>query len=278
MKHKNSTKPTITVCIITYNHAPYIERAISSVLSQDIDLPFDIIVSDDASDDGTIEILERLKSRNPAKLNLILHKHNIGAAQNWKQLIQYPNTKYIAYLEGDDYWIDNRKLEKQVALLESRRDVSLCFHDAVIHNNLSGTKRTFPTITKNLFTTRDVLIRSWFCPSSSVVFRKEVAKALPEDIESYRNGDILLLFLASEHGNLARITEVMSEYSYLSSNSMSSQLNTSRGKLKNLNNFLLTLDGINRISKKTITHWLLIRKIKIFLQKIKYSALIRFSG
>lgn len=111
-------RPTVSVCLITYNHVAYIREAIDGVLAQEIDFPFELIIADDFSTDGTREILLEYKRNFPDKIKLILQDKNVGPHKNWTDLILSPDSKYIAYFEGDDYWIDKKKLQKQVDILE----------------------------------------------------------------------------------------------------------------------------------------------------------------
>lgn len=109
----------LSVCLITYNHVKYIEKAIEGVLEQKTNFKFELVIADDFSSDGTREILFDYKKRYPELITLILQEKNVGPAKNWMDLVTYPKSKYIAYFEGDDYWTDEYKLQKQVAFLES---------------------------------------------------------------------------------------------------------------------------------------------------------------
>lgn len=266
MQRKNSsTDVELSVCIITYNHFSYIERAINSVISQKTNFKFQIIIADDASTDGTQSLLLNFKEKFPEIITIIQQKKNIGAAKNWLKLIQTPKTKYIAYLEGDDYWIDSQKLQKQFDILETNLDYSLCFHDVIIINNRNMKKTTFPKVRERIFSTSDVIIRSWFCPSSSIIFRSEITKAIPSNVEDFPNGDILILFLASEKGKLIRIAECMGCYNYLSNNSMSSRQEGKKRTLKKLKNISRTLSNLKKISKKNISLYIIIKKLRILI-------------
>ncbi len=128
----------LSVCLITYNHEKYIEQAIESILKQEVNFSWNLIIADDCSNDRTRAIIADYKSRYPDLIKLILQERNVGAAQNWIDLISSPSSKYIAYLEGDDYWIDNRKLQKQVDFLEKNHNFSLCFCHTKIKNELTG--------------------------------------------------------------------------------------------------------------------------------------------
>lgn len=118
----------LSVCLITYNHAKYIRQAIDSVLMQRVNFTWELIIADDCSTDGTREIVLECYHRYPDFIRLILQEKNVGPAKNWLDLITTPKSKYIAYLEGDDYWTDPLKLQKQVDFLERDHSYSLCCH------------------------------------------------------------------------------------------------------------------------------------------------------
>lgn len=126
----------VTVCIITYNHENFIRQAIDGVLMQKTNFPFDIIVADDCSKDATTEILKEYQQKFPEKIKLILQQKNVGAAKNFVELISAPHSKYIAYFDGDDYWISENKLQKQIDFLEANKNYSLCYHHCNVINYL----------------------------------------------------------------------------------------------------------------------------------------------
>lgn len=122
-----SNNPLVSVCLITYNHVNFIERAIDSILEQETDFEWDIIIADDNSTDRTRDILLKYKDKYPCKIKLLLQKTNVGAEKNFLQLINYPQSKYIAYLEGDDFWINPYRLQKQVNILEQNPGFSMVY-------------------------------------------------------------------------------------------------------------------------------------------------------
>lgn len=124
----NVPAPLLSVCLITYNHAPYIRQAIEGVLMQKTTFEFDLIIADDCSTDGTREIVKGYREKFPTKIELILQERNVGPARNWMQLMQTPQARYIAYFEGDDYWTDSQKLQKQVDFLETNPEYTLIYH------------------------------------------------------------------------------------------------------------------------------------------------------
>jgi glycosyltransferase involved in cell wall biosynthesis len=128
--------PKLSVIFITYNHKDYVEKALRSVLAQETDFPFEVVVGEDCSTDGTQDILKRIAAEDP-RVRLFLRSENTGGRPT---LNVYETTKrctgeYLAYLEGDDYWTDTKKLQKQVDFLEEHSEYigvthSLCMVDA----------------------------------------------------------------------------------------------------------------------------------------------------
>ena len=121
--------PTLSICLIAYNHKEFINKAIDGILMQETNFDWNLIVADDFSTDGTRDILLDYKNKFPTKIELILQEKNVGAAQNWIDLMKAPRSKYIAYLEGDDYWTDPLKLQKQVDFLEANPEYAMTFHN-----------------------------------------------------------------------------------------------------------------------------------------------------
>lgn len=127
------SEPLLSVCLITYNHAKYIKEAIDGVLMQKVNFTWELIIADDFSIDGTREIVIEYKKKYPDFIKLILQEKNVGAAKNWMDLITNPKSKYIAYFEGDDYWTDPLKLQKQVDFLEENEDYGLVHTDFITY-------------------------------------------------------------------------------------------------------------------------------------------------
>ena len=105
--------PVVSICSITYNHESYIEEAIDSFLMQETDFPFEIVVGEDYSTDGTRQIIEEYLEQYPNIIKLITSDNNVGPNRNFMRTLNACTGKYIAICEGDDYWIDNDKLINQ---------------------------------------------------------------------------------------------------------------------------------------------------------------------
>lgn len=202
--------PLLSVCLITYNHVKYIKEAIDSVLNQKVNFEWELIIADDYSTDGTREILLEYQRKHPDFIKLILQEKNIGAAKNWTELLLAPRSKYIAYFEGDDYWTDSLKLQKQINFLETHDSFSSCFHNTLILKE-NGEAHTYKEYSKDYYTIDDTLDNQALFHTSSFVFRRE-ALVIPEWIPEIRSGDMVLFTIIARTGYIKYIPEVMSVY------------------------------------------------------------------
>lgn len=114
----------VSVIVLAYNHEKYISKALDSILMQDFDLKYEIIIGDDCSTDGTQQIIRDYAEKYPEYIVPVLRQQNIGARKNSNDLYARAKGKYICCLEGDDYWIDNNKLIEQYNLLENHSEYS----------------------------------------------------------------------------------------------------------------------------------------------------------
>jgi glycosyltransferase involved in cell wall biosynthesis len=119
----------VDILMPTYNHEKFVVQAIQSVLMQECTFKYRLIIGEDCSTDGTLKICEKYASAHTDKILLLRNSINVGMAANYKLLFDVSAARYIAILEGDDYWIDKQKLQKQIDLLEAHNDVGM------IHTN-----------------------------------------------------------------------------------------------------------------------------------------------
>lgn len=167
-------KPLVAVRILTYNHESFISQALESVLSQKTSFPFIVILSDDCSTDRTTEICQKFKSENPQKIQLLVsEKNNIkeNSRRNF-EACRASEAKYIALLEGDDYWTNTLKLQKQVDFLEKNENYVICAHRNIKIDEMGKKIGESPVYTKNIFSQNDIAFAN---PIStvSVVFRAQ---------------------------------------------------------------------------------------------------------
>lgn len=199
--------------MITYNHAKYIREAIEGVLTQRCNFDFKLVIGEDGSSDRTRSICSEYKNRYPEKIVLLSSDGNIGMGPNFVKTLSACEDEYIALCEGDDYWTDPLKLQKQVDFLESRPDISGCFHDACTVNE-SG-----DMLKENYFESYQETYNQFDCVTKlgssyatcTLVFRSGMLKKLPLwFIKS--PCDYTLDILITEHGNLAHIDGNMGAY------------------------------------------------------------------
>ncbi|MEO8588907.1 MAG: glycosyltransferase family A protein [Flavobacteriales bacterium] len=215
-------EPSVSIVTLTYRHAAYIEQCIEGALMQRTTFPVEILVGEDDSDDGTREICQRLAAEHPDRIKLFLRErkdvvHIMGiptGRSNFLGLLASARGKYVALCEGDDYWTDPLKLQKQVDHLEAHPEDAVCFHQVLMMrtHEIGVPDKVFPTgLAKHEFTTEDVLA-PWFIPTGSIVFRRPDPFVLPPWMGQVLSADIPLLLLLSLEGRFRFIEEVMGVY------------------------------------------------------------------
>jgi glycosyltransferase involved in cell wall biosynthesis len=218
---RTRTVPKVSVSIITYNHRQFIARALDSVLSQKRNFEIEIIVGDDFSTDGTQDILKRYQQEYPDIIHLILHpKHNPGIPGRTNNItnIYACRGKYVAMLDGDDYWTDDHKLQSQVDFLDGDDTHSIIGHTAERVTPLGeglGTYWKYGAITEKAgsYTLDDILDIGWcFAQTSTLMFRNQLFAEFPEWFREVVSADFVLLLLLARHGDLKYVTRPMTGY------------------------------------------------------------------
>lgn len=167
---QNKTTPTINVCMITYNHEKYISEAIEGVLMQKTTFPIQLVVGEDYSTDNTRAICEEYQKKYPNIIKLLpKQKNNLGMMPNFIRTLVACKSNYIALCEGDDYWTDPTKLQKQVDLIESKLNASLVFSDRTVLNS-NDNKSTPNTYKDRRYNLNDV-IAGFIPPTQTMLFR-----------------------------------------------------------------------------------------------------------
>jgi len=211
----------LTVICLTYNHAEYIECALQSMLSQKTDFQYEILVNDDASTDNTAEIIKRYEQRYPEIIKPVFHEENLysqGKSTMRAFLLPRAQGEYIAFCEGDDYWTDERKLQKSVEWLDMHPDYVACVHNTLWHD-CSGAEPDHiiydrPNDTDLLF--EDVIQGNQF-HTSSLVFRKEYLSNRPDFYYVAKGyGDYPQAIWLGINGKIRWFSGVMSVYRYKS--------------------------------------------------------------
>ena len=194
--------PLVSICCITYNHFNFIIDALEGFLRQKTDFNFEICLGEDESNDGTREICQEYAEKYPDKIRLFLRSRKdviyvCGRATGQFNLIETLNKcdgKYIALCEGDDYWTDPYKLQKQVDFMEANKNASLCYHK-VIRPGIKIDEANF--LIKNDLSTS-------FIPTCSILFinKKEIVNKFINHSKGIISGDQFLFYLCSFIGEI----------------------------------------------------------------------------
>jgi glycosyltransferase involved in cell wall biosynthesis len=212
---KKNNLPTVSVCMITYGHEKYIEEAINSVLMQECNFEYELIVSNDCSLDKTDLVIQTILKTHPKAhcIKYFNQQKNLGMMPNSVFVLEKSLGDYIAICEGDDFWNDKLKLQKQVDFLRERKDCSLCFHNASVLNEITNTTKLFVSnYQKKYYNGNDILER-WLIPTASMLFVNVFKKnKLPSFFSKAMHGDLALQLLLYEFGNFGLINENMCTY------------------------------------------------------------------
>lgn len=205
-------KALLSVCIRTHNQERFIREALDSVLCQKTTFDFEVIVSDDASSDGTVAILQEYAIKYPTKIRLLLSETNLGGPNNLKRVIEASHAKYITCLDGDDYYTDAYKLQKQVDFLEAHPEYAACFHNTWMvdtSGNKQGlfNKQDFHAI----HDAREFIRERWFVPIHSAVLRREYVE-FPDWYDTVMNDDYVVHLSVAKHGAYYYMSDVMVAY------------------------------------------------------------------
>jgi glycosyltransferase involved in cell wall biosynthesis len=199
--------------MITYNHYEYLEQAIDGVLMQKTNFDYELIIANDNSPDNTDVIIQKYINSHPKgyRIKYLHNKVNIGMMPNFINAFENCSGKYIALCEGDDYWTNEFKLQKQVDFLENNPEYSICFHHADV--NVNGTiVEDNVTLKSNQTTTINDLAKGNYIHTCTVVYRNHLFKDFPDYFYKSPIGDYFLHMLNSRFGNIFCMNEKMAVY------------------------------------------------------------------
>jgi glycosyltransferase involved in cell wall biosynthesis len=238
--------------IITYNQKNFISQCIDGALMQQTDFSFELIIGDDNSTDGTREILIEYQKKHPEIIQLNLRAERgkgIPGKENFVSTLAMCKGEYITLCDGDDYWTDPLKLQKQVDFLEANPEYVMCTHVAEEKNEITNSSSVFPIISENTTKNIEDYIVNNLTATCSLMFRAEYFESLPEWFKKIKFGDLgLMLFLFYRSNKKMMILKDTMAVYRINSGSF-------HGSLKNDNNSLIKaykmhLSFINTIDKK----------------------------
>jgi glycosyltransferase involved in cell wall biosynthesis len=215
MQFGNNNTPFVAIWMVTYNHENYLSEAVESVMIQETNFEYKLFIGEDCSTDNTRKICKKLKEKYPKKIELFLNEKNLGGNLNARQIYKQcfeSGAKYVALLEGDDYWTDPLKLQIQVDFLEEHSDYTGCFHytQTVKENGELG---SMACQNNNImdFDAEDTFSTLALFHTSSFVFLRS-ALELPVWLSKIVSGDMALFSIIAAKGQLRCLPEEMSIY------------------------------------------------------------------
>ena len=196
-----NAEPLVSVCMTAYNHAPYIGRAIEGVLSQRTTFAVELVLSDDCSTDGTGAICRDYAARYPDRIRLLTGDVNVGMRANYRRTIEACRGRYVAMCDGDDWWCDPEKLERQVAMLEADPSLGLCYTRSLRLFEGTGRELHYPEV---MLTDFDRLLFNNTVENCTAVARRDLilryyAEVRPEEHPEWLTDDApMWLWFAAE--------------------------------------------------------------------------------
>ena len=170
----------VSVLVVTYNHARFVHQALDGALAQQLPQRFEILISEDCSTDGTREIVQEYADRHPHLVRLLLSERNLRSNEVVARGFRAARGRYIALLDGDDYWTSDDKLRAQKAFLDARPNLTICFHNVQVvdeHSQESG--RLWNAPGQPEVSGLHELLRGNFIATSSVVYRRAAVAEVP---------------------------------------------------------------------------------------------------
>ena len=218
----NEDRIDVSILMLTYYHEKYVAKALDSVLAQKTDLRYEIVVGDDASGDRTPEILREYAEKYPDIVKPVLRTENLGSCKNGLDASARTKGKYMAYLEGDDYWLDPYKMQKQYDFLEENTEYFACCGKClIVDENGTPDYTQSPQFAENkkVFTLQDYFT-TWNVPGQigTLMRRNNLGFEYADAYEVHRNvGDKTDALIFLSQGPIYCFNEIFSAYRHVTS-------------------------------------------------------------
>jgi glycosyltransferase involved in cell wall biosynthesis len=201
----------VSILCITYNHEKFIKQALESFIMQKTNFDFEVIIGEDCSTDNTREIIKEFEKKYPNIIKPIYREKNLGAMANFVDILCKAEGNYIALCEGDDFFIDENKLQVQADFFDNNPEYSVCFHPVkVFFENGEREEHIFPKVEDFGEFCLEELLKNNFIQTNSVMYRKRSCyKNIPQNIMP---GDWYLHSYHAEFGRIGFIDKVMATY------------------------------------------------------------------
>ena len=277
----NSKEILVSISCLTYNHAPYIRECLDGFVLQQCNFGFEVLIHDDASSDGTQEIIKEYQEKYPDIIKPILREENLYSKgeRGFNARFNYTRAKgkYIALCEGDDYWINPLKLQKQVDFLEQNKELSFCSHNINRIDGRGNIIKKGSEETENIFYTDLEILHNYF-PPLSIVFRNKSLNYTPELLTAF-NGDVVLITLLSKYGGAANLGFIGGNYRihdggiYSKKSFIENTIKSILTRRKLINSGKLSLNQIKELEKNILYRRK--RAIKYCIINLKFKNLYR---
>lgn len=203
--------PLVSVCVTTYNHEPYLAKALDAILAQRCEFGVEIVLGEDCSSDNTLTICKQYAEKYPEQIKLITSTTNVGWRKNYRRCVEAAEGKYIAFCDGDDYWCDENRLAEQVALMEQNSNIGLCYTLAERRDPEGTLVGRFP-LSKG-HTTLDTLLHDWCVENCTTLAKRELVVAYyntekPENRPEWLTEDLPMWLFVAAHSEVAYINRV----------------------------------------------------------------------
>jgi len=261
-------KPVVSICCVTYNHSEFLEDALEGFLNQDTDFPFEIIIHDDASTDGTTDIVMEYAKKYPSIIKPIVQTEN----QFSKASLLFPRLvlpqaigKYIALCDGDDYWTDNKKLQMQIDFLEDNLDYVITYSDCQSFDDTGHLDIVLGGATRDLDS--EELMKSTPIYTMTSCFRN-VIKTIPQDLMSARYGDLVIWSLLGAYGRGKYLPDIKPTAYRIHGGGVHSTKNTRHRAMMQLITYSSLLAYYQRLSNDKLSRYFMVKIFKSCIRMV----------
>lgn len=203
----------VTVILLTYNHERFLAQAIDSILVQRTRGAFELMISEDCSTDGTREVIQGYLAQHPECIRVFVSESNLNSNEVTLRALRAARGRYVAFLDGDDYWTCDEKLQRQVDFLDAHQQCAMCFHNAVVfREDGTAAPRKYTPSSIPRITELPALLRGNYIAGCSPMIRRDVLTDIPAWYEHAPYGDWPLFVFAAQRGSIAFLPEVMGAY------------------------------------------------------------------
>ena len=217
-----ANNPKVSILVTTYNQENLVTQAIDSILTQEVNFAYEIVIGEDASSDRTREIVIGLGKQHPDKIRVLLRNREeadrdrrVGLAGkiNYLNALRSCRGQYIAILDGDDYFTSTHKLQRQVDFLDTHPECAICFHNVLaVYDDDSKAPEKLCSADQQHISDLEQLLWGNFIPACSIMYRREPIVDIPDWFLTAKMGDWPLNIFKAQYGKIGYLDEVMAAY------------------------------------------------------------------